>query len=908
MANLITRSWANTTRRQHLIACAILILAVSSYHVRGIRPGQTFVQVDLANFILPWRNGSVVQLQNWLISDPLYQYYPFLVNAVETVRSTHQWPLWNPRILLGHPTAADPLFQTFYPVSLVLGLAFGAARGLAIGLWLHAILAAVLTYGFLRATQCAWRAAIFGALTYALSGYLVTWFETPFWISTLAWLPGILWAYELAIQRRSWRYIAFGGMALAFATLGGQISFVVTFCLFLVLYALGATWRKSRAKGRMSFGPLLAAAMMPGLGFIASAVQIIPFTEFLDSSRRVLEWGLVDPLPAQQLITLIVPHFYGQPTGGGAYWGASNYSESTIYAGLVALLLAGIAPLASPRMPVLYLSAVGALTVYFILGGPGVSILGPIPVIKYISLHRTVFLLPLIIALLAAKTLSEPTTPQWSVIAVGVALLSIVYLALVQLNSGHARDHWSQLQVEVLRAGILLGSAVVLLAVRYRYAALKPAAEWWLIVLAFADLYLFGSHFNPVGAVAQLMPATSGIEYLRTHAGFERVLAFQRNNDVLLGPNVLSIYGVSEAGGYSSLIVARFHQLVTSGDPKIDISWMNSNGNMVTFSYPSQRLLDLLQVKYLISSEPFHDPGIRAEQMIEGCDGDSGEINAAHPVTGAFTVRNTAINRLDLRFRPLKPPSQDSTMVIRLFRSANPTQPVLEARQKVSDLMEGKITLYFAPERDAPGQSYIWTVSADESQAPTGVALCVTGDGKPAVSVYGAEGAQVYQGEMYIFERFTPLARAYVVYAAEHVPHDERAITRLLDETFDIRNVAITADDIHLPDKAMIPASQAKITTHTDRRVTIAVTASQHGLLVLAEQYHAGWRAYVDGRPTPVVRTNHILRGVPLSPGKHEVVFEFSPSSLKVGAGLSLLGIVVLLIVMMLDSHLPRKA
>ncbi|NIP22226.1 MAG: hypothetical protein GWO38_00050, partial [Phycisphaerae bacterium] len=159
------------------MAVIILALGVSLFHARGLLPGQAFLPVDLANNILPWREATYQPLQNQLVSDPLYEFYPFLAYAVNTVKETKTWPLWNSAIYLGHPSFADPLAQTFYPVYLGLGLIFGAARGLAIGLWLHVILAAFLMYGFLRTLQCPPYASVVGAFAYALGGHLVTWFE-----------------------------------------------------------------------------------------------------------------------------------------------------------------------------------------------------------------------------------------------------------------------------------------------------------------------------------------------------------------------------------------------------------------------------------------------------------------------------------------------------------------------------------------------------------------------------------------------------------------------------------------------------------------------------------------------------------------------------------------------------------
>ena len=194
--------------------------------------------------------------------------------------------------------------------------------------------------------------------------------------------------------------------------------------------------------------------------------------------------------------------------------------------------------------------------------------MGGLPVVKYIALHRTTFLLPLIIAMLAAQTLSEPKVPVWAAVAVSIALIAIACVA-VRLNWGQAQEHWKQVQGPIVKAVLLLAVAVVLLLLRERFPGIRHVTEWGLILLVFVDLYLYGNDFNPTGPIAKLMPVTPGIEYLRANGGSDRVLVYQRDNNVLLGPNVPSIFGVSEAGGYSSLISARFHQIVASLTPNL---------------------------------------------------------------------------------------------------------------------------------------------------------------------------------------------------------------------------------------------------------------------------------------------------------------------------------------------------
>jgi hypothetical protein len=888
-------------RKHDVLALAIIVLGVSLFHVRGLWPGQTFLPVDLANNNLPWRSGPPQPLQNWLISDPLYQFYPFLVYAVDVVRRGG-WPLWNPYIFLGHPTFADPLAQPFYPVFIGLGLILGVARGLAIGLWLHVILAATLTYGFLRTIRCRKHAAVLGAFTYAISGYMVTWFETTFWTSTLSWLPGVLWAFELAIRRRSLRYTALAALMMALAILGGQFAFVVTFSLFLGLYAIGRTIESGRRGDRAYAWPLMVLTAIIGLGTLSSAIQTIPFSELLGLSRRVLAQGLTDPLPPQQLITLVVPDFYGNPASIGPYWGALNYSEGTIYAGLPALLLACVAPFWARRFFVSYIFLVAIATVFFVVGGPGVQMLGFVPVLKYASLHRSAFLLPLLIALLAAMALSEPKVPICVVVIFGSILVSAVGLAM-HLNLGQAQDHWQELQRPILQAAVLLVITIVLLILRRQLLNIHRQANWGLVGLVFVDLFLYGSRFNPVGPITNLMPPTPAIEYVREHVRLHRVVAYQLNNEVLLGPNVLSIYGIAEGGGYTSFVSARFHQLVAAGDPKLDIWWMNRNGNIVAFSHPSQRLLDLLQVAYVISPIPLADPGVRAEIVADRCEGDSGEITGRHTISGTFLVRNTAINRLDLRFRIYQPDQTRGTLIIRMWQGTDRKRLMLDIRQDVAELEDGQtLTLYFAPEKGAPGQIYTWEIAAAEA-THTGVGLCTLADGRPSISVYGADWSEVYQGEVYIFERLAPLPRAYIVYAAEHIPDDFQAVSRLLDESFDLRNVAVVAEPVDLPVKSNIPSSRAEIIAYQDTLVIVKCSAIQDGLLILGDQFHPGWQAYLNGRPTPIIRVNHILRGILLPPGEHQVVFKFAPTSLQIGSWLSLVGIVILIILVAFDRH-----
>ena len=88
----------------------------------------------------------------------------------------------------------------------------------------------------------------------------------------------------------------------------------------------------------------------------------------------------------------------------------------------------------------------------------------------------------------------------------------------------------------------------------------------------------------------------------------------------------------------------------------------------------------------------------------------------------------------------------------------------------------------------------------------------------------------------------------------------------------------------------------ALVTRHEPNRVDVRTKADDATLLVLSENHYPGWRAYLDGRPVGVLRVDYNLRGVHVPAGEHEVRFVYRPKSLMVGAAVSLLAALGLLL------------
>lgn len=76
-----------------------------------------------------------------------------------------------------------------------------------------------------------------------------------------------------------------------------------------------------------------------------------------------------------------------------------------------------------------------------------------------------------------------------------------------------------------------------------------------------------------------------------------------------------------------------------------------------------------------------------------------------------------------------------------------------------------------------------------------------------------------------------------------------------------------------------------------------ATVSSGKPLAVFSEiWYPKGWKAFIDGEETPVVRANYLLRALAIPAGNHDVEFRFEPASYRIGNKVSLAGSLILLL------------
>ena len=71
--------------------------------------------------------------------------------------------------------------------------------------------------------------------------------------------------------------------------------------------------------------------------------------------------------------------------------------------------------------------------------------------------------------------------------------------------------------------------------------------------------------------------------------------------------------------------------------------------------------------------------------------------------------------------------------------------------------------------------------------------------------------------------------------------------------------------------------------------------AEADGLLVLTDTYAPGWQARVDDVVTPIMVANHAFRAVVVPAGAHVVEFSYRPLALRLGIGLSVSTVAMML-------------
>ena len=149
-----------------------------------------------------------------------------------------------------------------------------------------------------------------------------------------------------------------------------------------------------------------------------------------------------------------------------------------------------------------------------------------------------------------------------------------------------------------------------------------------------------------------------------------------------------------------------------------------------------------------------------------------------------------------------------------------------------------------------------------------------------------------FQGNDYwVLINSNALPRVFVPKSVKAATSDGEELETLASPQFNPADVALVETTVELP---ALCRGIAEITNEIPTHITISAHMETPGLVVLADNWDRGWRAYWNGRPVPVLRANYAIRGVVVPAGNGTLEFIYKPASLILGLWLAGLAVIVL--------------
>jgi uncharacterized membrane protein YfhO len=106
--------------------------------------------------------------------------------------------------------------------------------------------------------------------------------------------------------------------------------------------------------------------------------------------------------------------------------------------------------------------------------------------------------------------------------------------------------------------------------------------------------------------------------------------------------------------------------------------------------------------------------------------------------------------------------------------------------------------------------------------------------------------------------------------------------------------------------RAWLKGGNVEISSWSPDRIALTSTGPA-GLLTLAEIAYPGWQARVDGQAAVVETVDGLLRGVALKAGRHQIVLEFRPPTVYLGAGIAGIAWIGLMLFIFLNRRITGQ-
>jgi hypothetical protein len=170
------------------------------------------------------------------------------------------------------------------------------------------------------------------------------------------------------------------------------------------------------------------------------------------------------------------------------------------------------------------------------------------------------------------------------------------------------------------------------------------------------------------------------------------------------------------------------------------------------------------------------------------------------------------------------------------------------------------------------------------------------------MAVKGVEKSDAAQPYGVRFEARTAFDRIRWVPCGVNTLDPQDALEKVISQDHDPINT------VHLegltgsptPECSEVKRAEVQVVTEDPNRISVFVQSKAPGYLVIADVWYPGWRGWVDGISTPVLRADYLFKALAIPAGEHEIVLSYRPWTSLAGAivsGLAWLGLVALFMI-----------
>jgi hypothetical protein len=876
--------FSRKSMKKHVLAlCALLVPLGMLFALQSLNR-YTLLPLDQLNtMFLPYSaHYKGVEVQNHFLTDAIAQVYPYKVRLRDNVLRG-EVASWNPSILGGHPHYASTSFTHFDPTNLVLLLgdmphAYDwqmILKLLIAGVGMYWLLGLFVKHPMIRATA---------ATAYMLNSMFITTLQHQWVLGAMCWMPScvrMLWqALESPTTLARLNYLLVASVFLGLAFLGGSLQTSAMAVLLVTVLVFTHGWMQAGSVWKHITKPLAVLAVLGVVAFALTAFMWLPAIELfvLNINTRAAGkpfslWNGFKTLPL--LTSFAFPELLGSPRGFDlAKLASADMNDCNAAAGFLMLLAGawGAVNFWHPRRA-LWRTERGEgersattlnLRPFILLMIAGLVLPLFTPLYKFLY-HRSfvVYVFGLVVVgavamehLLVGGVFGESSERErlqfgmWLRRSLNAVVMMLLGLLVASTVTFLFRD-----SIEAVLQGLLVrqGSTSQLGA---------GNIEWMM-----GRVSAFLQHFSVLN-VQWMSAIIIVIAALRAWYEFMRVHTPQLP---ALVPALLSALGKRlQKNGGKQMRQQRFSKVCA-------LIFLSIAGQTVLFGYSWLPCVDM--ERYPLYPETPATRFLQHDSLGSRLSG-----SRVFPVWVEGNLASQRLfqpNTLDIYgistlqgYESLFPTSVER--IVGVGAAPNTQQLRLLGLVNVRYLaISGKLSMHHAALR---------------------------------LVNLGADTAVVK-----LYENPYWKGRAWVAYKHEVLPEASSQLARMNDSTaaepFDGSTVLLfDAPQGFSADKQVLATNDerkpsqtvARLTHAENNRVRLDVQTAQAGWLVLADTWYPGWKAFVSGNETPVLKANYAMRAVRVPAGKSVVEFRFEPPLLRWGSYVSavaLFGVVMVIVV-----------